>query len=73
MIYEEDAPAAEAMQRSIWLELATADPVAMKAKILAGGAKEIEYRNKNHFYFQSPCGQVFRLISDAEDMSAWER
>ena len=73
VIYDEGAPAAEAMQRAIWLELAAADPVAMKAKILAGGGKEIEYRDKKHFYFQSPCGQVFRLISDAEDMSAWER
>lgn len=43
------------MRNSIWLELATADPVAMKAKILAGG------------------GKVFRLISDVEDTSQWER
>jgi hypothetical protein len=73
VIYEQDAPMAEAMQRSIWLELATADPVGMKASILAGGGKEIEYRDKKHFYFQAPGGQVFRLISDVEDMSAWER
>jgi hypothetical protein len=73
VIYEKDAPMAEAMQRAIWLELATPDPVAMKAKILAGGGKEIEYRDKNHFYFQAPGGQVFRLISDVEDMSVWER
>jgi catechol 2,3-dioxygenase-like lactoylglutathione lyase family enzyme len=73
VIYEEDAPTAAAMLRAIWLELATADPVAMKAGILTGGGKEVEYRDKKHFYFQSPCGQVFRLISDAEDMSAWER
>ncbi|WP_329654792.1 VOC family protein [Phenylobacterium sp.] len=73
VIYTPDAPTAEAMQDAIWLELATADPAAMKAKILAGGGKEIEYRDRDHFYFQAPGGQVFRLISDVEDMSAWER
>ena len=73
VLYNKDAPTAEAMRKSIWLELATADPVAMKAKILAGGGKEIEYQDKNHFYFQAPGGQVFRLISDAEDVSKWER
>ena len=73
VIYDEAAPTAAAMRTSIWLELATADPVAMKARILAGGGREIAYRDKSHFYFQAPGGQVFRLISDAEDMSAWER
>jgi hypothetical protein len=73
VVYNKDAPTAEAMRKSIWLELATADPVAMKVRILAGGGKEIEYQDKNHFYFQAPGGQVFRLISDAEDMSKWER
>jgi hypothetical protein len=73
VVYGRDAPTAQAMQKSIWLELATADPDAMKAKILAGGGKEIEYQDKSHFYFQAPGGQVFRLISDAEDMSKWER
>lgn len=73
IVYSPDAPSAEAMRNSIWLELATDDPKAMKAKILAGGGKEIEYRDKGHFYFQAPGGQVFRLVSDVEDMSAWER
>lgn len=73
VIYSAQAPTAEAMRNSIWLELATADPIDMKAKILAGGAKEIEYSDKNHFYFQAPGGQVFRLISDEEDMTRWER
>jgi glyoxalase superfamily protein len=73
IVYSKDAPTPEAMQNSIWLELATADPAAMKARILAGGGKEIDYRDKDHLYFQAPGGQVFRLISNAEDMSAWER
>ena len=73
VMYESGALPAETMQKSIWLELATSDPDAMKAAILAGGGKEIEYRDKKHFYFQAPGGQVFRLISDVEDTSAWER
>jgi hypothetical protein len=27
----------------------------------------------NHFYFQAPGGQVYRLISAGEDMSKWQR
>lgn len=71
--YSKDAPTAEAMRKGIWLELATADPVAMKAKILASGGKHIEFWDKEHFYFQAPGGQVFRLIADTEDMSKWQR
>ncbi len=73
VIYDRDAPTVEAMRKSIWLELAAADPVATKAKILAGGGKEIEFWDKRHFYFQAPGGQVFRLIADAENMSEYER
>jgi hypothetical protein len=73
VIYDKDAPTEEAMRKSIWLELAATDPVATKARILAGGGKEIEFWDKRHFYFQAPGGQVFRLISDAEDMSEYQR
>jgi glyoxalase superfamily protein len=61
----------EIMQKAIWLELKTADPAAMKEKILAAGGREIDFWDKEHFYFQAPGGQVFRLISDREDMSKW--
>jgi catechol 2,3-dioxygenase-like lactoylglutathione lyase family enzyme len=73
VIYDDNAPTKEAQLKSIWLELQAADPEAMKAKILAGGGREIEFWDKKHFYFQAPGGQVFRLISDAEDMSEWHR
>jgi hypothetical protein len=59
------------LAKSIWLELKTDDPAAMKEKILAAGALEIENWDKEHFYFQAPGGQVFRLVSETEDMSEW--
>ena len=59
------------LEKSIWLELKTDDPGAMREKILAAGGREIEHCDKEHFYFQAPGGQVFRLISETEDMSEW--
>jgi hypothetical protein len=73
VVYDEDAPSPEAQRKSIWLELRTADVDAMKAKILAGGGRKIDFWDKEHFYFQAPGGQVFRLIADGEDMSKWQR
>jgi hypothetical protein len=73
VVYDDDAPTPEAQRKSIWLELQTADVNAMKAKILAGGGDKIDFWDKQHFYFQAPGGQVFRLIADGEDMSKWQR
>jgi hypothetical protein len=67
VVYDNNAPTMEAQLKSIWLELRTSDPIALKAKILAGGGREIEFWDKKHFYFQAPGGQVFRLISNIED------
>ncbi len=47
--------------KSIWLELCTDNPEELKNKILEFGVEEIEYWDKEHFYFQAPGGQVFRL------------
>jgi hypothetical protein len=53
--------------------LETADPDALKRSILDFGIAEIEYWDKEHFYFQAPGGQVFRLAKIIEDMSKWQR
>ena len=45
----------------------------IKAKVLQFGIKETQYRDRDRFYFQAPGGQVYRLISTAEDMSKWQR
>ena len=45
----------------------------MKEKIVGFGIKKVEFWDKEHFYFEAPGGQVFRLVGTTEDMSKWER
>jgi len=47
--------------RATWLEIKTDAPSALKEKVLEFGVKEIEYWDKEHFYFQAPGGQVYRI------------
>lgn len=72
-VYGDTALPADEMRQSIWLELKTDHLEDMKKKILAFGIVPLEYWDKEHFYFQAPGGQVFRLISTTEDMSKFER
>lgn len=71
--YDEAALKESDVQKAIWLELRTDDPEALKEKIVGFGIKRIEFWDKEHFYFQAPGGQVFRLVDTTEDMSKWER
>ncbi len=73
VVYDDAAPSAADGLKSIWLELRTDRLDELKAKIRRFGIKEIEYWDKEHFYFQAPGGQVFRLAGAAEDMSKWQR
>src|SRR5258705_13451831 len=66
VVYDDKAPSAADGMKSIWLELRTAHPEELKQKILAFGIKEIQYWDKEHFYFQAPGGQVFRLAGSTE-------
>jgi hypothetical protein len=59
VIYDERALSLPERMKSIWLELETADPDAPKRSILDFGIAEIEYWDKEHFYFQAPGGQSF--------------
>jgi len=71
VVYEESALRIEDRLKSIWLELCTDHLEELKQKILEFGIKELEYWDKEHFYFQAPGGQVFRLVGRTEDMSKW--
>ena len=71
--YENSALSKEEYLKAIWLELRTDRTEELKKKILAFGVKELEYWDKEHFYFQAPGGQVFRLADSAEDMSKWQQ
>ncbi len=70
--YEESALTDEEMLKSIWLELRVGDPEGLKKKILDFGIVEIDFWDKEHFYFQAPGGQVFRLVGLTEDVSGWK-
>jgi len=69
VVYDDSALSASDRLNSIWLDLRTDDPEELKQKILAFGIKEIEFWDKEHFYFQAPGGQVFRLVGKTEDVS----
>lgn len=71
--YDESALCDSDGQKAIWLELRTDDPKELKEEILKFGIPEIEFRDKEHFYFQAPGGQVFRLAGAKEDMSKREQ
>ena len=47
--------------KAAWLELKTADPAALKARLLAFGVRAVDYPDPTRFYFQAPGGQVWRL------------
>ena len=47
--------------KAAWMELKTEDPEKLKERLQKFGVKEVDYHDKDHFYFQAPGGQVFRL------------
>src|SRR5271165_2394515 len=69
VIYDDSAQSAKDRMQSIWLELRTDHPEQLKQKILQFGIPEIQYWDKEHFYFQAPGGQVFRLAGTGQDTS----
>lgn len=73
VVYDDSALSEADGLKSIWLELRTSEPEALKARILEFGIQEVPFWDKEHFYFQAPGGQVFRLAGKTEDMSRWER
>jgi catechol 2,3-dioxygenase-like lactoylglutathione lyase family enzyme len=72
IIYDNSTLTESDLQKSIWLELRTNNPESLKKSIIDFGIKGIDFWDKDHFYFQAPGGQVFRIISDTEDMSKWQ-
>jgi hypothetical protein len=73
VVYDNSALSASDNLKSIWLDLRTDRPEELEQKILNFGIKGIEFWDKEHFYFQAPGGQVFRLVGSSEDMSKWQR
>lgn len=73
VVYDNSALSAADALKSIWLDLRTGHPEELKRKIVKFGITGIEFWDKEHFYFQPPGGQVFRLVGTSEDMSEWQR
>ena len=72
-VYDDSALSDADRLNSIWLDLRTENPIELKQKILEFGCQEVEFWDKEHFYFQAPGGQVFRLVGKTEDMSKWQQ
>jgi catechol 2,3-dioxygenase-like lactoylglutathione lyase family enzyme len=73
VLYQEQVPTAEQLRQSIWLELRTDEPAALRKKITDFGVHRIDMPGAEHLYFQAPGGQVFRLVQQGEDLSRFER
>ncbi len=71
VVYDNSALSEPDMLRSIWLELRTNDPIELKQSILKFGLREVAHEDKEHFYFQAPGGQVYRLAANSEDMNLY--
>ena len=72
IMYDESALSHKDSLKAIWLELNVEKVEVLKQNILKAGIKEIEHWDKEHFYFQAPGGQVFRLAGSNEDMTKWQ-
>lgn len=72
VVYDDSALTLDECRKAVWLELSVTDPEETKRRILAAGVPELPYFDKEHFYFQAPGGQVYRLIASGEDMSKWQ-
>jgi catechol 2,3-dioxygenase-like lactoylglutathione lyase family enzyme len=73
VVYDDNALSDVDRLNTIWLELLVDDPEGLKEQILEFGCKEVEFWDKEHFYFQAPGGQVFRVAGKTEDMSKWQQ
>jgi len=72
VVYEDPAVGESQLLKAIWLELRAECPEELKERILTFGVTTIDYpRDMEHFYFQAPGGQVFRLVSNSEDMNLY--
>jgi hypothetical protein len=50
------------VSRGAWLELVVDDLEEMKRRVLEAGLPPVQFAGNDHFYFESPGGQVFRII-----------
>ena len=71
IVYEDSALSKDDMLKSVWLELRTDEPDRLKDAVLEFGLTELEHEDNDHFYFQAPGGQVFRIVGTFENMELY--
>jgi hypothetical protein len=70
-VYEDSAPSEVAFAKSVWLEVSTDNPDALKKAVIDFGIKEFKTPDE-HFSFQAPGGLGFRIWREDEDVSQSE-
>jgi len=60
-------------KRAIWLEIQTDNTDEIRKKIEAFGIHGFDYFDREHFYFQAPGGQVFRVARTEVVVAAGSR
>jgi hypothetical protein len=73
IVYSDSKPYAGAFTESVWLELQTDDPSALKERVTAFGGKPVDAPDPAHFIFQAPDGVVYRIVGTTEDLSKFEK
>ena len=56
------SPHESRVSRGAWLELVVDGAVEMKKRVLEAGLPSVPFDGNDHFYFEAPGGQVFRII-----------
>ena len=60
--FTKPAPHGGEISRGAWLELVVDDQDTVKERVLQAGMQRVQYMGNDHFYFQAPGGQVFRIV-----------
>ncbi len=66
VFYSQDCLTEQQCLNAMWCEIKTDTVNQLKDKLIKFGVKEVEYDDKDHFYFQAPGGQVYRIVSEDE-------
>jgi hypothetical protein len=62
IVCSDTAPYAAASTESVWLELQTDDPSALRERVTAFGGKPVVAPDPVHLVFQAPDGVVYRIV-----------
>jgi hypothetical protein len=63
--FTQEIPHSGATRSGAWLELVVDDAETVKKQVLEAGLERVQFIGNDHFYFQAPGGQVFRITGPA--------